>query len=159
MILQQVYDPLTEKFQRRYVGGQFYIPGAYCDQIQRLQLPLSDRHGLPSTPTSIGAILFDTQQDLLWIGTDSVSLVEQCGYRLGSDLRKGRIISYYGPELQRYTSLQAHPSAEGPMKQFLSHDRGVISIASRSIHLMSRRGLTQWHISFVGSDVESSRGS
>ncbi|KAL8762093.1 MAG: hypothetical protein Q9184_001865 [Pyrenodesmia sp. 2 TL-2023] len=88
MILQQVYDPLTEKFQRRFVNGQFYIPGAYCTQIQRLQLPLSDRHGLPPTPTSIGAILFDTQQDLLWIGTDSA-----------------RIISYYGHEFQREPSM------------------------------------------------------
>lgn len=83
MILQQIYDPLSEKYHRRFVDGQFYIPGAYCAQIQRLQLPLSDRHGLPPTPTSIGAILFDTQQDLLWIGTDSVSLFEQRGHRFG----------------------------------------------------------------------------
>lgn len=159
MTVQQVYDPLTGNFHRRPGDGNFYVPGAYCDQIQRLQLPLSDRHGLPPTPTSIGAILFDTQQDLLWIGTDRVSLVGQCAYRVCLNLRKGRIISYYGPELQRYTSLQAHPSSEGPVKQFLFHDRGVISLASRSVHLMSRRGLTQWHISFVASDLGSTRGS
>lgn len=68
-----------------------------------------------------------------------------------SDPSKGRIISYYGSELQRYTSLQAHPTQEGPVKQFLFHEKGVISLASRSVHLISRRGLTQWHISFVKS--------
>jgi len=31
----------------------------------------------------------------------------------------------------------------------LFHDRGVISIAARSVHLASRRGLTQWHIMYV----------
>lgn len=99
-------------------------------EVRRLQLPLSERHGLPPTPTGVGAILFDTQQDLLWIGTDS-----------------GRIVSYYGTELQRYVSLQAHPTQEGPVKQFLFHERGVLSLASNSVHLISRRGLTQWHIS------------
>ncbi|KAL9603784.1 MAG: hypothetical protein Q9219_000893 [cf. Caloplaca sp. 3 TL-2023] len=99
-------------------------------EVQRLQLPLSERQGLPPAPTGIGTILFDTQQDLLWIGTDS-----------------GRVLSYYGSDLQRYTSLQAHPAQDGAVKQFLFHDRGILSLGSRSVHLLSRRGLTQWHIS------------
>ncbi|KAL9037628.1 MAG: hypothetical protein Q9180_003610 [Flavoplaca navasiana] len=99
-------------------------------QVARLQLPLSEKHGLPPAPTSIGTLSFDTQQELLWIGTDS-----------------GRITSYYGSDLQKYTSVQAHPVQEGRVAQLLFHERGVISLASRSIHLVSRRGLTQWHIS------------
>lgn len=42
-------------------------------QVARLQLPLSEKHGLPPAPTGIGTLSFDTQQELLWIGTDSVS--------------------------------------------------------------------------------------
>ena len=42
-------------------------------QVARLQLPLSEKHGLPPAPTSIGTLSFDIQQELLWIGTDSVS--------------------------------------------------------------------------------------
>ena len=54
--------------------------------------------------------------------------------------------SFYGPELQRYTSVRAHLSAEGPVRQFLFHEKGVISLSSRSVHFITRRGLTQWHI-------------
>lgn len=62
---------------------------------------------------------------------------------------QGRITSFYGPDLTRYTSLRAHPAVEGPVLQFLFHEKGVISLASNSVHLCSRRGLTQWHISYV----------
>lgn len=55
--------------------------------------------------------------------------------------------SFYGPELQRYTSVRAHPVAEGPVRQLLFHEKGVLSVSSKSIHLISRRGLTQWHLS------------
>lgn len=33
------------------------------------------------------------------------------------------------------------------MRQILFHERGVISLSSKSVHMISRRGLTQWHIS------------
>lgn len=75
MVQDQVYDPSTEEFHWDFVYGEFHFYSTHYSQIQRLQLPLSERHGLPPTPTGIGTILFDTQQDLLWIGTDSVSPV------------------------------------------------------------------------------------
>lgn len=59
---------------------------------------------------------------------------------------QGRVCSFFGPELQRYTSYRAHPSPEGPVKQLLFCDKGVLSISVRSVHLASRRGLTQWHL-------------
>lgn len=73
MVWYLVYQSSTQKFHYEAVKGGLYLFGTYYDQVQRLQLPLSERHGLPPTPTGIGTILFDTQQDLLWIGTDSVS--------------------------------------------------------------------------------------
>ena len=33
--------------------------------------------------------------------------------------------------------------------QFLFHEKGVISLAANSVHLCSRRAVTQWHISYV----------
>lgn len=54
--------------------------------------------------------------------------------------------AFYGPDLQRYVSVKAH-IGEGPVRQFLFHERGVLSVASKSLHLSSRRGLTQWHLS------------
>lgn len=53
--------------------------------------------------------------------------------------------AFYGPELQRYVSVKAH-IGEGPVRQFLFHERGVLSIAANSVHLVSRKGLTQWHL-------------
>lgn len=53
--------------------------------------------------------------------------------------------SFYGPDLQRYASVKAH-LAEGPVRQLLLHEKGVVSVASKSVHLTSRKGLTQWHI-------------
>lgn len=77
MLCYLVYSSSTKTFHWQDVTGSFYLFGTYYDQVQRLQLPLFERHGLPPTPTGVGAILFDTQQDLLWIGTDSVSPDQQ----------------------------------------------------------------------------------
>lgn len=79
-------------------------------------------------PTAATALAFDDAQELLWAGTEF-----------------GRISSFFGPDLARYTSLRAHPG-EGPVRQILPTDRGVLSLASRSLHLASRRGLTRWHL-------------
>ena len=57
--------------------------------------------------------------------------------------------SFYSSQLEKYTSLQAHPASEGHVEQFLFNEKGVISLASRSVHLMNRRCLTQWHIESV----------
>ena len=59
---------------------------------------------------------------------------------------QGRVAAFYGPELQRYVSVKAH-IGEGPVRQFLFHERGILSIAANSVHLTSRKGLTQWHLS------------
>lgn len=72
MVWYVVYSPLAKRFHYQIITRGLYLFGAYFDQVQRLQLPLSERHGVPPTPTGVGTVLFDTQQDLLWIGTDSV---------------------------------------------------------------------------------------
>ncbi|MCJ1380114.1 poly(A)-specific ribonuclease [Xylographa soralifera] len=97
-------------------------------QLHRITVPPPD---IASEPTPATTVAFDTQQELLWVGNEY-----------------GRITSFYGSELRRYTSFWAHPSqprGDGEVKQLLFHDRGVVSVAATSVHLSSRRGLTQWH--------------
>ncbi|KAK3699816.1 poly(A)-specific ribonuclease [Vermiconidia calcicola] len=89
-----------------------------------------------ATPGPVSTLAFDTSQELLWTGNEY-----------------GRVTSFYGQELQRYTSYRGHASTaprgapgNAPVKQLLFCEKGVISISSKSVHLASRRGLTQWHI-------------
>jgi len=70
-----------------------------------------------------------------------------------SDIGQGRVTSFYGTELQRYTSYRGHVSSaprgapgNSPVKQLLFCDKGVISVSSRSVHCASRRGMAQWHV-------------
>ncbi|KAJ5089883.1 hypothetical protein N7532_008567 [Penicillium argentinense] len=96
------------------------------DELARIPMPPPTTHAMPTIAT---AVAFDDVMELLWTGNEY-----------------GRISSFCGPELQRYTSARAHPAAEGPVRQILFHDRGVISISSKSVHMITRRGLTQWHL-------------
>ncbi|KAL2003678.1 hypothetical protein VTN02DRAFT_2828 [Thermoascus thermophilus] len=96
------------------------------DEVSRIAVPPPGPHVLPTIAT---AVAFDDTQELLWAGNEY-----------------GRVTSFYGPELQRYTSVRAHPVTEGPVRQILFHDKGVISLSSKSVHMSSRRGLTQWHV-------------
>ncbi|KGQ07956.1 PAB-dependent poly(A)-specific ribonuclease subunit PAN2 [Beauveria bassiana D1-5] len=59
---------------------------------------------------------------------------------------KGRVTSFFGSELQRYTSFKAHLSSEGPVRQILVNDKGVIALGSSDVHMSMRRGATIWHI-------------
>ena len=97
-------------------------------------------------PTPATTLAFDFQQELLWIGNEF-----------------GRVSAFHGSELRRYISYRGHPVGQGPVKQLLFHDRGVISVAPTSVHLSNRRGLAQWHLvddrlqdlrcmSYVGKD-------
>ncbi|KAG9653830.1 hypothetical protein KCU64_g7625, partial [Aureobasidium melanogenum] len=95
------------------------------DEVARVVLPPPSPNAL-NTPISTFA--FDSMQELLWAANEF-----------------GRITSFYGPELQRYTSYRGHAPSEGPVKQMLMCDRGVISITAKSVHLASRKGVTQWH--------------
>ncbi|KAH8427624.1 poly(A)-specific ribonuclease [Aspergillus melleus] len=96
------------------------------DELSRIPVPPPSPHALPSVATTVA---FDDVMELLWVGNEY-----------------GRITSFYGPELQRYTSVRAHPVSEGSVRQILFHDRGVISLSSKSVHMITRRGLTQWHV-------------
>ncbi|KAK6354956.1 poly(A)-specific ribonuclease [Orbilia brochopaga] len=93
-------------------------------EVSRVALPGE----LPHTPaTPLTALAFDVHQDLIWTGNDF-----------------GRVKSFYGSELQRYTGYRGHD--EGPVRSFLFSDRGVVSLGPKSIHVSHRRGLAKAHI-------------
>ena len=126
-----------------------------------LQIPSPDPEDIHSSAHLISTLTFDTIEDLLWVGSCSVGIIFPPKHSFGipptflsSCLQvlylirwKGCLSSYYGAELQRYTALRAHAPQEGVISQILVHEQGAISVASQSIHLCSRRGLTRWHIS------------
>ena len=68
----QVYLPDTAEYCVEPAGKSGYLYGTYHEQIQRLQLPLPGHHGIPPTFPGFGTIAFDTQQELLWVGSISV---------------------------------------------------------------------------------------
>ena len=120
-----------------------------------LQIPPPDPEDLHSSAHLISTLTFDTLEDLLWVGSCSVGGISPtCRSVLScflsspkSDYVKGCLSSYYGTELQRYTALRAHAPHEGAISQILVHERGIFSVASRSLHHCNRRGLTKWHTS------------
>ena len=92
-------------------------------QVGRLLLPPPSPQALP---TSVQTLAFDGSQELLWAGNEF-----------------GRVSSFYGTELQRYTS---YKGGDGPIRHLLVHDRGIIALASKSVHMAARRGAPLWHI-------------
>ncbi|PMB64555.1 PAB-dependent poly(A)-specific ribonuclease subunit PAN2 [Beauveria bassiana] len=110
------------------------------DEVARIQFPPPGVHALPSPVTTM---TFDTSQELLWTGND---------YSAGEKILttfKGRVTSFFGSELQRYTSFKAHLSSEGPVRQILVNDKGVIALGSSDVHMSMRRGATIWHIKYI----------
>ncbi|KAF2802391.1 PAB-dependent poly(A)-specific ribonuclease subunit PAN2 [Mytilinidion resinicola] len=96
------------------------------DEVGLIQLPPP---GPQHAPSPVTTFTFDTTQELLWTGNDY-----------------GRITSFYGSSLDRYTSYRGHAPSEGAVKQILLTENGVLSISKGSIHFAIRRGLTQWHL-------------
>lgn len=93
------------------------------------------------------------------------------GARADSCGSQGRVTSYCGNELRKYTSYRGHASAVLPtdnaVRQMLVNDRGVVSLSARGLHFSIRRGLSQWDIQFVnphlffylsGTEGETNRG-
>ncbi|KAF6826197.1 pab-dependent poly -specific ribonuclease subunit [Colletotrichum musicola] len=96
------------------------------DEVTRIPFPPPGVHAMP---TPVTTMTFDTTQELLWTGNDY-----------------GRATSFYGSELQRYTSFKAQMTTDGPVRQILVNDKGVVVLGSRDIHMASRRGPSIWHI-------------
>ncbi|CAG8983942.1 hypothetical protein HYALB_00006910 [Hymenoscyphus albidus] len=93
------------------------------EEVGRLLLPPP---GQNVVPTQVYSTAFDTAQELIWAGNEF-----------------GRVSNFYGTELTRYTSFKA---GDGPVRQLLVHDKGVIALCTQSVHMATRRGPPLWHI-------------
>lgn len=115
-------------------------------QVARISLPPPGVHAMPTPVTSM---TFDASQELLWTGNDYVWHESDSCYD-GVDLTEtqGRVTSFYGTELQRYTSFKAHATTDGPVRQIMVTDKGVIVLGSKDVHMALRRGPPIWHIKY-----------
>ncbi|QPG94530.1 poly(A)-specific ribonuclease [Epichloe festucae Fl1] len=96
------------------------------DEVARIPFPPPGVHALP---TPVTTMTFDNSQELLWTGNDY-----------------GRVTSFLGTEMQRYTSFKAHSAADGPVRQILVNEKGVLALGAKDVHMALRRGLPLWHI-------------
>ncbi|KAG9500175.1 poly(A)-specific ribonuclease [Fusarium musae] len=95
-------------------------------EVTRIPFPPPGVHAMP---TPVATMTFDNSQELLWTGNEY-----------------GRVTSFYGTELQRYTSFKAHASSDGPIRQILVNEKGIVSLGAKDMHMAIRRGLPIWHI-------------
>lgn len=68
-----------------------------------------------------------------------------------SNICQGRVTAFVGTELQRFTTYKAHPSTDGPIRQILTNDKGVVTLGPKNVHMASRKGATMWEIRCVGN--------
>ncbi|KAG6034725.1 poly(A)-specific ribonuclease [Claviceps citrina] len=96
------------------------------DEVSRIPFPPPGVHALA---TPVTTMTFDNSQELIWTGNDY-----------------GRVTSFLSTELQRYTSFKAHSAADGPVRQILVNEKGVIALGSKDVHMALRRGPPMWHM-------------
>ncbi|PHH66549.1 hypothetical protein CDD81_7024 [Ophiocordyceps australis] len=97
------------------------------DEVSRIPFPPPG--GVHSMPSPVTTMTFDTSHELLWTGNEF-----------------GRVSSFISPDLQKYTSFKAHVSSDGPVRQILVNDKGVIALGARDLHMALRKGPPIWHL-------------
>lgn len=98
---------------------------------------LSDSGSGVAGPLPVTALAFDSQEELLWMGNAG-----------------GHVTSYYGTDLQKYTSFQVHEVND--IRQMITGDFGLLSLTKNSLKMSIRRGLPVYtHNSELFKDMQS----
>ena len=70
----------------------------------------------------VTSVTFDTHEELLWMGSKS-----------------GHVTSYYGTNMQKYTSFRVHPTDE--IRNMLTFDQSLFILTNTSLRSQHRRGI------------------
>ncbi|XP_073238938.1 PAN2-PAN3 deadenylation complex catalytic subunit PAN2-like [Porites lutea] len=81
--------------------------------------------------SGISAVIFDPLEELVWTGNQS-----------------GYLASYFGPELQKYTSFKVHHEE---IRHVTANDHGILSLSCNELCFSSRPGLRVFRLS--GTDL------
>nr|XP_006819096.1 PREDICTED: PAB-dependent poly(A)-specific ribonuclease subunit 2-like [Saccoglossus kowalevskii] len=112
--------PVVEEFTEEHPaldpngGVSLTTPGEY-HEMRSILADGGDRFGVCS-------VAFDLNEELLWMGNQG-----------------GHITSYYGLDMQKYTSFQIHASNE--VRQLLTFDNGVLALTSDNLRCSTRQGM------------------
>ena len=124
-------------------------------KIDKAMASLARPHTLPASrpPCDSNAGLDNDFRHLAGASVDGqrICMIQYQQRLCSSDLCQGRVTSFYGNELQRYTSFKAHAAPDGAIRQILITDKGIVALGSRDLHMAMRRGVPLWHIRCAAS--------
>lgn len=90
-------------------------------------------------PAKIVTVVFDTFQDLLWLGFEH-GFVRSYHHSPAIQASQG----HYQP-WRLYTSFRCMATNRGPLKQILLNDKGVLVLGCGNLHMRNRRGIVLWN--------------
>lgn len=97
---------------------------------------------------SVSAVSFDAFEELLWTGHTGVRYAFYFEWLdwFTADNLQGRVVSYYGPGLEKYTAFQSVPANSEHMdvRSLLTIEPGVLSLSAKQLKCNRRQGLNHF---------------